>query len=137
MIEQPVQVQYSPRYLFIRYWIPVIFYGILIFYLSSIPFRIRHAPFPYYDKVFHFFEYGVFAGLWYRALWRTTRLPEHGWWWPGIVTILICSAFGIGDELYQKFTPHRTSDFYDLMADASGALAAVVLSLIRGFMTRE
>jgi len=131
MIEQPVQVRSSARYLFLRYWLPVIFCGILIVSLSSIPFRIRHAPFPYYDKVFHFFEYGLFAGLWYRALGRTTRLPERGWWWPGVITILICTLFGVGDELYQKFTPYRSSDIYDLAADASGALAAVILSFAR------
>jgi len=136
MIEQPVQDRSSARYLFIRYWLPVVFCGILIFYLSSIPFRIRHAPFPHYDKVFHFFEYGIFAGLWYRALWRTTRLPELGWWLPGIITILICTIFGIGDELFQRFTPYRSSDVFDLLADASGALAGVLLSFLRGFMTR-
>jgi VanZ family protein len=136
MIEQPVQVRSSARYLFIRYWLPVIFFGILIFYLSSVPFRIRHAPFPYYDKVFHFFEYGIFSGLWYRALWRTTRLPERGWWWTGIITILICSIFGMGDELYQRFTPYRSSDVYDLAADATGALVAVLLSIAREFNRR-
>lgn len=137
MIENQTRVQVPERRIFARYWLPVIVYAGLIIWLSSLPIRFRHAPFPYYDKVFHFFEYGIYAGLWYRALWRTTRLSFYGWGWTGVATILVCTVFGVGDELYQTFTPYRSSDRYDLAADASGAMAAVLLSAVRGFIARS
>lgn len=131
------QPQFSARQMFIRYWLPVIVYAGFIFYLSSFPIRIRHIPFPYYDKVFHFFEYGIYAGLWYRALRMTTRLPSYGWGWTGIAAFLICIIFGVGDEFYQAFMPYRVSDIYDVAADASGAFTAVSLASVKGYITRS
>lgn len=129
------QPQHSPRQMFIRYWLPVIAYAGFILLLSSLPIRIRHIPFRYYDKVFHFVEYGIYAGLWYRALRMTTRLPLYGWGWTGVATFLICLMFGVGDELYQVFTPYRVSDIYDVAADASGAFAVVILAMVKGLIT--
>ena len=134
MIE--TQSQLSTRQQFIRYWLPVIVYAGFILYLSSLPIRIKQVPFPYYDKVFHFFEYGIYAGLWYRALRMTTRLPSSGRGWTGTATFLICSMFGVGDELFQAFMPYRVSDIYDVAADASGAFVAVSLAVLKGFITR-
>ena len=131
------QPQFSTRQMFIRYWLPVIVYAGFILFLSSLPIRIRQVPFPYYDKVFHFFEYGIYAGLWYRALRMTTRLPSYGWGWTGIATFLICSMFGVGDELFQAFTPYRVSDIYDLAADVFGVFVAVSLAVLKGFITRS
>ena len=136
MIGHPTRLPLSTRQQFVRYWLPVIAYAGFILYLSSLPIRIRHIPFPYYDKVFHFFEYGIYAGLWHRALRMTTRLPLYGWGWTGGVTFLICSSFGIGDEFFQAFIPYRVSDIYDVAADASGAFAAVSLTIVKGFITR-
>jgi VanZ family protein len=136
MTGDQIRPQLSAKQMFVRYWLPVIVYAGFIFFLSSFPIRIRHTPFPYYDKVFHFFEYGIYAGLWYRALRMTTRLPSYGWGWTGIVTLLVCLVFGAGDELYQTFTPYRASDIYDVAADASGAFAAIFLFIVKGFITR-
>ncbi len=122
---------------FVRYWLPVIVYALLIVSLSSFPIRLRHVPFRHYDKVFHFVEYGIYTGLWYRALRMTTRLPLYGWGWTGGVAFLICSVFGAGDELYQAFTPYRVSDIYDVAANASGAFAAVSLAVVKDFITRR
>lgn len=130
------QPQLSAQQMFIRYWLPVIVYAGFIFYLSSLPIRIRKVPFPYYDKVFHFFEYGIYAGLWYRALRMTTHLPSYGWGWTGVATFLICTIVGVGDELFQAFTPYRVSDIYDVAADASGAFAAASLAIVKGYITR-
>jgi VanZ family protein len=113
---------------FVRYWLPVIAYAVLMLIISSIPFRIRRVPFRNYDKVFHFFEYGIYAWLWYRAFKGTTSLSSRGW--IAIATVLICTVFGIIDELYQVHTPYRTSDIYDLAADVSGSFAAVFLAVL-------
>jgi VanZ family protein len=130
------QLQLSTRQQFIRYWLPVIVYAAFILYLSSLPIRVRQVPFPYYDKVFHFFEYAIYAGLWYRALRMTTRLPSYGWGWTGIAAFLICSIFGVGDELFQAFMPYRVSDIYDMAADATGAFVAALPAVVKGYITR-
>jgi hypothetical protein len=128
--------QLSTRQRFLRYWLPVITYAALMLALSTWPIRIRHAPFPYYDKVFHFFEYAVFAGLWYRALRMTTGLFLYGRGRPGIVTFLVCFIFGAGDELYQTFTPYRAFDIYDFTADTAGAFSAITVFVLKGLITR-
>jgi VanZ family protein len=119
---------WPPSREFVRYWLPVIVYAALMLVISSIPIRIRRVPFRNYDKVFHFFEYGIYAWLWYRALKGTMSLSSRGR--IAIATVLICTAFGIMDELYQVYTPYRTSNIYDLAADASGSFAAVILAVL-------
>jgi len=117
---------WPPSREFVRYWLPVIVYAALMLTISSIPIRIRRVPFRNYDKVFHFFEYGIYAWLWYRAFKGTTSISSRGR--IAIATVLICTIFGFIDELYQAHTPYRTSDIYDLAADASGSFAAVILA---------
>ena len=119
---------WPPSREFVRYWLPVIAYAVLMLTISSIPIRIRRVPFRNYDKVFHFFEYGIYAWLWYRAFKGTTSLSS--WGRIAIATVLICTVFGIMDELYQVYTPYRTSDIYDVAADASGSFAAVILAVL-------
>ena len=119
---------WPPSREFVRYWLPVVAYAVLMLTISSIPIRIRRVPFRNYDKVFHFFEYGIYAWLWYRALKGATSLSSRGR--IAIATVLICTVFGIMDELYQVYTPYRTSDIYDVAADASGSFAAVILAVL-------
>jgi VanZ family protein len=119
---------WPPSREFVRYWLPVIAYAALMFSISSLPIRLRRVPFRHYDKVFHFFEYGIYAWLWYRALKGATSLSS--WARIAIATVLICTVFGVMDELYQVYTPYRTTDIYDLAADAFGSFAAVILAVI-------
>lgn len=120
---------------FVRYWLPVILYAVLILSLSSIPLRIRIVPFRYYDKVFHLIEYGIYAYLWYRAI-RFSATPSSSTW-AGILTFSICSAFGALDELYQAYTPYRISDIYDVAADASGSFVVVSLVMLKEFFMKR
>ncbi|HYD83482.1 MAG TPA: VanZ family protein, partial [Opitutus sp.] len=41
--------------------------------------------------------------------------------------ILIVSVFGVTDELHQHFTPGRSMDVWDWVADTLGAIVATVL----------
>lgn len=108
---------------------PVIGYGILIFYLSSLEIKIQHPPFAYYDKVFHLMEYGIFVWLWYRAFRASWSIPRQGWLW--LVAFVITVAFAAFDEMYQSRTPSRVSDLYDFMADALGALSIMLLFILK------
>ena len=48
----------------------------------------------------------------------------------GLVAVLLALAYGISDEIHQSFTPGRSPDVMDVVADTIGAgvgVAAVVL----------
>lgn len=119
---------------FLLYWLPVIFYASVIILLSSLPIKIEEVPFRNYDKVIHFFEYGIFAVLWFRAL--RASIGSASVLGPAIATFLISSAFGALDELYQNYTPYRVSDLYDVAADATGSFTAMSFAVIINFLRR-
>lgn len=71
-----------------------------------------------FDKVAHFAIYGLLATLVARAGFSGQR----GWW-----AVLIVSLFGLTDEWHQSFTPGRSVEVADWVADTLGAIAAVAL----------
>jgi VanZ family protein len=77
-----------------------------------------------WDKAIHFLFFGALALL----AWFATG-PR---WTPFIWTAVVC--VGALDETYQMFTPGRTSDWKDLLADAIGA--AVGLALVQALAPR-
>ncbi|HWL15094.1 MAG TPA: VanZ family protein [Opitutus sp.] len=77
---------------------------------------------PYFDKIVHFFVYGLMATLVARLGWVQQTRPL------GIyAAVLLVSVFGITDELHQYFTPERSMDVYDWIADTLGASLATLL----------
>ena len=73
------------------------------------------ADFGNFDKLAHASICGLLATLVLRPL-RTRRLSG---------AILIVSLFGAIDELHQHFTPGRSMDVFDWIADTTGAVVAV------------
>jgi VanZ family protein len=103
----------------------------LIFHLSS-----NSNPLPLltenvWDKALHSIEYGGLAWLLCRAL-----IGEGLGWGPGLLLALMAaSAYGASDEWHQLYTPGRSADFHDWMADTLGAalgLGAYALMAIAG-----
>lgn len=74
------------------------------------------------DKVAHF---GVFGALSTSFL-RIESLRNRGWT-GAVVAALLAMGFGALDELRQSFTPGRVVEVADWVADALGALTAVLL----------
>ncbi len=73
-----------------------------------------------FDKVAHFFVFGLMATLVARIPWVQRRRPL------GIYTaVLFVSLFGATDELHQHFTPTRSMDVWDWVTDTLGAGLAV------------
>ncbi|MBM2835248.1 MAG: VanZ like family protein [Candidatus Brocadiaceae bacterium] len=72
-------------------------YAYLIFAASSEDTSSIAIP-RYVDKLIHFVEFGLSIG--------------------------IASLYGISDEFHQSFTPHRSVDVFDWLADTAGAVAA-------------
>lgn len=102
-------------------WGVVACYMMVIYALSS------QTSFPRFvsafsDKLMHFVAYGGLSAL---VVWALAR----GRW--GSVTLktvavatLICTAYGLSDEIHQLFVPRRSYDLRDLLADATGAFVA-------------
>lgn len=69
------------------------------------------------DKLIHFSVFGLLA----TAVARCPGVHRFRY------AILIVSLFGISDEIRQSFTPGRSVEFADWVADTTGAVIAIVL----------
>jgi len=67
------------------------------------------------DKVAHFSVYGLLGTLVVRALGLRA----------GVRAVVLVSLFGVSDEVHQYFTPGRSMEFADWVADTLGATVAV------------
>lgn len=69
-----------------------------------------------FDKAAHFFIYGLLATL----VARNGFVPGRAW-----LPIVAVSLFGLTDEWHQSFTPGRSVELADWLADTLGAIVAV------------
>ncbi len=103
-----------------RRWAPVAGYMVVIFLLSSVS-QVPRAP-SGTDKVVHVALYVGLALTVLRALAGRLRAPFtvlHL-----ALSVAITTAYGATDEFHQRFVPHRSADYRDLVADGCGALLA-------------
>lgn len=70
-----------------------------------------------FDKAAHFSVFGLLATLVVRPLGG-----RRVW-----LAVVIVSLFGASDELRQSFTPGRSMEFADWIADTSGAVVSVAV----------
>lgn len=114
----------SKRIIF--YWLPFIFYSLLIIYLSHQPhIDLKYDP---GDKTLHFLEYFGYALLLIRIL-IIYNIKNIAFW-----TITISTLYGISDELHQYFIPGRHCTFGDVAIDIVGAgTILLIFKLIRKF----
>ena len=105
---------------FLSLWGPVLFVLGLLFYLSS----LHEVPIPGHgwDKVAHFSAYGILALLWLRALHGGSPALRLDF---ALLALACTIAYGVSDELHQRFVGGRDASVEDLIADALGALAAL------------
>lgn len=120
------------RMLFVRYWLPVLMYVSVIILLSSqqnvqLPVQFHNA-----DKCYHALEYAGLGVLLARAC-RASRRPGPPIGWVR-VTLGLGFLVGSSDEIFQRFVPTRQSSVYDLLADVTGVLIALIVYL---FVVRE
>ena len=104
-------------------WAPTLFWAALLFRLSSIP----GADLPRLpgwwsaDKFVHGGLYAVFGALCWLGL-RATWTRPRGSFAQVLAGGLFAAVYGITDELHQSFTPGRSPDVFDVMADFVGGL---------------
>ncbi|MBM2828481.1 MAG: hypothetical protein HW408_1013 [Actinobacteria bacterium] len=96
------------------------------FMLTSIPNPQVDIPLPYVDKIAHFGFYGVMGFL--CALWQREAGRR------AVASILAGLAFasivGAVDEIHQYWIPGRSMDFFDWIADTTGAGAGAIFSAL-------
>src|SRR5215216_5014808 len=107
-------------------WMTPCLLAATIVYASSSS-QVTGPDLPGIDKVEHALVYGLLATL----IARNGFLPGRGW-----LAVLIVSLFGISDEWHQSFTPGRSVEFADWLADTSGATLAVTLYAWWGWYRR-
>jgi VanZ family protein len=106
--------------------VPVAAYAAAIFALSSIPGRSFPAGQPVWDwdKLAHALLFAGLGALVYRA---AVGPPPAARWF---AAVSIAASWGVLDELHQRFTPGRSSDGWDALADLVGAVAGATLLLL-------
>jgi hypothetical protein len=114
----PVRNLRSPFWL----WGPVVLQMAVIFAASSIH-NLTQLPGGMSDKSGHSIGYALLAGLLLRAL-AGGRLAGITWK-SAVAAIVLSTLYGVSDELHQMFVPGRSSDRYDVLADAVGATIGV------------
>ena len=107
---------------------PVVLYMAFIFVLSSIS-RPVDLPPGMSDKGGHLLLYAGLGVLVARALAGGWRGPMTIRLW--LATVVICTLYGISDEVHQSFVPPREAELFDVAADAIGAsLGGVAMALL-------
>ena len=116
----------------LRYQAPAFIWALIIFVASSIPtsmipWAFLRAP----DKIIHVVIFLILGILVYRAL--ETDSDRGIFFYKKVLLMFgIVLSYGILDELHQGFTPGRSVDFYDLLADAVGGITAGAVLYLRG-----
>lgn len=114
----------------LRIWWPSLAYAAFIFVLSSLERPPFLADFDLNDKWKHFLLYAAFAVLVFRSASVSVARRAAAVW----MTIVLVSAYGVTDELHQRFVPGRSCDWRDWLADTAAAMAvSVVLARSRSF----
>lgn len=109
---EPLSPRLPPR----RHWIYPSLLALTIIVESSCS-RVAEPHVVHVDKYAHFLVYGLLGTLVARQ-WRKSLWP-----W----AVVAASLFGVSDEIHQLFTPGRSAEVADWIADTLGALLAVTL----------
>jgi VanZ family protein len=109
---------------FLRYWLPLIAYCLLIFLQSSLDNPVDLPSIAHVDKVLHAGGYGLLGILFYRAF--RSRWPTASGWTLANASLLSAAFYGMSDEIHQYFVPGRSADPWDWLADTIGAMLGVV-----------
>jgi len=115
-------------YNFSFYWLPIIFYCLIIFLQSAFSSPINVKDSLYINQFLHFTGYGILGILFLRAF-------SHSRFKNNTLLIITASIFLAGiyaatDELHQYFNKYRTGDIHDFLFDIAGASCGVFLYYI-------
>jgi VanZ family protein len=149
---------------FLKYWLPVLIWMVLIFSASADSHSYEHSArllgflgpllhwlFPQmseehvgqihhaFRKCCHLAEYAVLAWLLWRAIRRPDKKNPRGWSWAEAgLALSIVFLYGASDELHQVFVTTRTPQVSDVFVDtAGGAISLTALWIFHRCRKRE
>lgn len=107
-------------------FIPLVFYWLIIFIGTSLPSDELSNIIELGDKIKHFIAYFVLAillglNLHFQEKWKNVSINYL------LYTYIICTFYGILDELHQILVPNRSAEFYDWIADLLGSTMGIIL----------
>lgn len=103
--------------------------GVILYFCLKNADEIRKIDIPQFDKFIHFVFHFVFTILW--ILYVKKKFKNATNLLIFIIVVLFSLVFGIAVEMMQQyFTINRTSDIFDVVANLSGTLTAVLLIII-------
>lgn len=120
---------------FIQFQLPAIAWGFFIYVASSIPQSKLPELVTYTDKVVHAGVFSILCWLLHIAFshQKNYTLKRHGL----MIAVVFVFLYGVSDEYHQLFTPGRSSDPYDVLADVSGAVIYAIVNLRYRFYRDE
>ena len=104
---------------------PLVVYWIILFGATTLP-AASMPSFGVVDKVNHLLAYFILAILLFLTLLFQQKVPLS-LNKAAAYALIICSLYGMLDEVHQIFIPGRSAEFLDFLADACGALLGVLL----------
>lgn len=109
---------------FVKWWLPVIVWMIVIFIGSSIG-NVPRVGGKVTDgmvhRVAHVLEFAVLGALLLRALGQDQRLMKR----EIVLALILVTLYGASDEFHQRFTPGRSSEGVSVLFDAAGGALGV------------
>ena len=112
------------RHKVVLVYLPLIFYWILLFTLTSLPSQSVPAV-GVNDKVEHMLAYFGLSFLMYLALLfqkKSITIRKNAL----LFTLLFVFAYGILDEVHQLLIPGRSCELLDFMADILGGIIGII-----------
>jgi VanZ family protein len=107
-------------------WAPTATYMILIFWESSLSNPAPAVTGLIWDKALHTAGYALLGGCCAYSF----RGEGQSWRASLILGTLLASVYGATDEFHQSFTPKRTADITDWVADSLGAFVGATAYMI-------
>lgn len=118
---------------FIQFQLPMIAWMLFIYIASSIPSTNIAMLGGVSDKFVHASVFAVLCWLTHVALFHQSQPTIRKY--SLLIAVCLTALYGLTDEYHQMFTPGRSSDSLDLLADTTGgllyALAMLQLKLYR------
>ena len=103
-----------------RFWFPVVLVATLAVASGFDPGGPEKDGIPHFDKIAHFFVYGLMSTLWFRFLKGCLKSTPRFVW-----ALCLTLLYGVADEWIQSHNPNRVTDLYDFVADGVGGLTGV------------
>jgi len=120
---------------FIQFQLPVVAWGFFIYVASSISSQnITMLP-GFSDKLVHAGVFSIFCWLMHVALFHQgfTVVKKYSL----SLAVFFVFVYGLSDEYHQMFTPGRSSDIYDVVADTMGGVTYALVNLRFKFYRNE